>query len=119
MWYLMCIKTSQEKRNTRDLRARDNTSMRVSVRPDPQVYSNFRSFLRNDENKTEFFVYLPMYLSRVSVKVNLFAHRLKEPSQIPLHLICQFSNRVHRKKLTHVCLCMHMTYRDVDTRTYV
>ena len=48
----------RRKRNTRDLRARDNTGMRVSVRPDSQVYSNFRSFLRNDVNKTELFCLL-------------------------------------------------------------
>ena len=46
------------KRNTRYLRAHDNTGMRVSVPPDSQVYSNFRSFLRNDENKTELFCLL-------------------------------------------------------------
>ena len=46
------------KRNTRYLRARDNTGMRVSVPPDSHVYSNFRSFLRNDENKTELFCLL-------------------------------------------------------------
>ena len=90
------------KRNTRDLRARDNTGMRVSVHPDSQVYSNSRSFLCNDENKTELFCLLADVLISSECESELVCTRLKEPSQIPLHLICQLSNRVHRKKLTHM-----------------
>ena len=93
------------KRNTRDLRARDNTGMRVSVRPDSQVYSNYRSFLRNDENKTELFCLL------ADVHIS---------SECESELVCtSLEGAITNSTTLHLSTLQPCTHEEADTRIFV